>query len=301
MNTIDSSPSFPKPRRYSLAIIGAGALGLTFAARIATSDPVAVIARSAERAMTLRQGTRVDGVMQHFDVFEPAHPPEADWVIVLVKTGDTANAAATAAAMQPRGVLSLQNGLVEDLLQATCPGLHVGQGVTTEGAYRDARGVHPSGAGETLLPPGFEPVADMLQAAGFVARVTPDIVAARLAKLLVNVAINPLAALFRVTNGELLQPPHRTLLDTLVREAWPVLRAQGLALDESAALTRVHAVASATAGNRASMLQDRLAGRRTEIDAITGVLLRLAEGSGIDLPTHRAIYVLIRALEAEVT
>jgi len=301
MNAINSSPSRPTPRRYPLAIIGAGALGLTFAARIAASSPVAILARSAERATALRQGTPVGGAVHDFDIFEPAHAPEADWVIVLVKTGDTTTAAATAAAMRPRGILSLQNGLVEDQLQAACPGLQVGQGVTTEGAYRDALGVHPSGAGETLLPPGFEPIADLLQAAGFVARVTPDIAAARLAKLLVNVAINPLAALFRVTNGELLQPPHRTLLDTLVREAWPVLRAQGLALDESAALARVHAVASATAGNRASMLQDRLAGRRTEIDAITGVLLRLAEGSGIDLPTHRAIYVLIRALEAEVT
>ena len=69
-------------------------------------------------------------------------------MIVLVKTGDTTNAAATAVAMQPHGVLSLQNGLVEDLLRAACPGLRVGQGVTTEGAYRDSHGIHPSGAGE---------------------------------------------------------------------------------------------------------------------------------------------------------
>ncbi len=85
-------------------------------------------------------------------------------------------------------------------------------------------------------------------------------------------------------NGALLDPPHRVLLDTLVREALPVLRAQGLELDEAAALARVHAVARATAANRASMLQDVLAGRRTEIDAITGALLRMAADHAIELP-----------------
>ncbi|WP_418648405.1 ketopantoate reductase family protein [Thauera butanivorans] len=287
----------PSPHPYPLAIIGAGALGLAFAARLADSVPVAVIARDSQRAEALRQGVPVGARLRRLDVFGPNEAPAADWVIVLVKTGDTATAAATALAMRPRGVLSLQNGLVEDLLPAAGPALLAGQGVTTEGAWRDAHGVHPAGAGETLLPPGFEPVAELLVAAGFVARVAPDIAAARLAKLLVNVAINPLAALFRVPNGALLQPPHRLLLDTLVHEAWPVLHAQGLALDEAAAHARVHAVATATAGNRASMLQDVLAGRRTEIDAITGVLLKLADEAGLELPVHRAVYTLIRTLE----
>jgi len=293
-----SPPEPAQLPRYPLAIIGAGALGLSFAKRLAVSGRIAVIARNADGVKRLRQGIHVGGMLQQFDVFCAEEAPAADWVIVLVKTGDTTNAAATAVAMQPHGVLSLQNGLVEDLLRAACPGLRVGQGVTTEGAYRDSHGIHPSGAGETLLPPGFEPIAALLTAAGFVAHVASDIGAARLAKLLVNAAINPLAALFRVPNGELLSAPHRILLDALIGEAWPVLHAQGLALDEAAAHARVHAVATATAANRASMLQDMLAGRPTEIDAITGVLLRMAETSGLDLPTHRAVYTLIRTLEA---
>ena len=157
--------------------------------------------------------------------------------------------------------------------------------------------MQPSGAGETLLPPGFEPLARMLADAGLEARIEPEITAARLAKLLVNVAINPLAALFRVPNGALLEPPHRVLLDALVREALPVLRANGLELDEAAALARVHGVARATAANRASMLQDVLAGRHTEIDAITGALLSMAEAAGLEVPTHRAVHTLVRTIE----
>lgn len=283
--------------RYPLAIVGAGALGLHFAARLAKVGRVAVIARSRERAEELRKGVTVGGEMFVPDAFGPEDAPAADWVILLVKTGDTRDAALTARAMAPRGVVSLQNGLVDDLLRAACAGVQAGQGITTEGAFRDGRAVQPSGAGDTLLPPGFEPVAELLAAAGLRARVEPEIAPARLAKLLVNVAINPLAAIFRVRNGELLAPPHRALLDALVAEAWPVLKAEGLALDEAAARARVEAVATATGANRASMLQDVLAGRKTEIDAITGVLLALADRHGLPAPTHQAVFTLVKRLE----
>lgn len=284
------------PGRYPLAIVGAGALGLHFAAGLAAVGPVALVARNAARADALRAGVQVGVRLFVPEVFAPDALPAADWVILLVKTGDTAEAARTALALQPRGVLSLQNGLVEATLRAECGPVAVGQGITTEGAFREGARVQPAGAGETLLPPGFEAVAERLAAAGFRARIEPAIAAARLAKLLVNVAINPLAALFRVPNGALLEPPHRVLLEALVHEAWPVLRQAGLDLDEDAALARVVAVATATAGNRASMLQDVLAGRRTEIDAITGTLLTMAEAGGVELPTHRAVFTLVRRL-----
>lgn len=283
--------------RFPLAIIGAGALGLHFAARLAAQGPVAVVARNEQRAAMLRAGVDIGAQRYVPDVFAPEDAPAADWVLVLVKAADTADAARTARAMAPRGVLSLQNGLTGDVLATACGAIPADQGITTEGAFRDGQRVVPSGAGETLLPPGFEAVAAALAAAGFSARIEPDIAAARLAKLLVNVAINPLAALFRVPNGALLEAPHRVLLDALVDEAWPVLSAVGLQLDAAAARARVHAVATATAGNRASMLQDVLAGRRTEIDAITGTLLAMAAAQGIQVPTHQAVFTLVKRLE----
>ncbi len=291
--------------RYPLAIIGAGALGLHFAARLSGSGPIALIARDENHADALRTGIRVGDALYRADAFAAECAPAADWVIVLVKAGDTVGAGRIAAAMRPRGVLSLQNGLTEAMLRAgvgeRASQSLVAQGITTEGAFRDSTGVTPSGAGETLVPPGFEPVAKLLLGAGFRARVEPDIVAARLAKLLVNLAINPLAAIFRVANGTLLEPPYRLYLDALVREAWPVLRAEGLMLDEAAAHQHVADVARATATNRASMLQDVLAGRRTEIDAITGVLLEMAAKQHIDTPVHQAVFTLLALFESALT
>ncbi len=300
----DAPPGTPRTRRHSLAIIGAGALGLSFATRLARGRPIALIARDSARAQTLRDGVQVGEALFRAEAYGPQEAPLADWVIILVKAGDTVAAARTAAAMQPRGVLSLQNGVVEEALRAAlneagCTAA-VAQGVTTEGAYRDGDRVVPGGGGETLLPAGFEAVLEALQAAGFGARIEPDIRAARLAKLLVNLAINPLAALFRVTNGSLLEAPHRVWLEALVREAWPVLHAEGLALAEDEALARVRAVATATARNRASMLQDVLAGRRTELDALTGAFLAMAARHEAAVPTHQAVLQLLRLVEDAV-
>lgn len=282
--------------RYSLVVIGAGALGLAFAARLSRTTSLAVIARDAARAAALRAGVQVGEALFRPEAFAPEDALEADWVLLFVKGPDTRAAARSAARLAARGVLSLQNGIIEPVLREALPGQLVGQGVTTEGAYRDADRVIPAGHGETLLPPGFEPVARLLCDAGFAARVEPAIHKARLNKLLVNLAINPVTALFRIPNGAVAESPYSRWIKALVHEAVPVLRAEGLELDEDAALARVLAVAHGTTRNRSSMLQDVLAERRTELEELTGAFLSLAENRGAQAPTHRAFYTLLREL-----
>ena len=249
--------------RFPIAVIGPGALGSFFAARLSKVIPTALVGR------------------------HPAEVPQADWVIVLVKAYDTPAAVRTARRMKPRGIVSLQNGLVES----------VAQGVTTAAAYRERRRVVPVATGSTLLPPGFESLARYLRRAGFDARVTRDIREARLGKLLANVCLNPVTALFRVRNGALRKPPYATLAEALALEAAPVLRAEGLAITPAQAIARVMEVARTTARNRSSMLQDLLAGRRTENDHLTGALLRLARKHRLPAPTHAALHRLIRVME----
>jgi len=250
-------------KRFPVAVIGPGALGSFFAERLSKVVATALIGR---------------------DVVEL---PQADWVIVLVKAYDTAAALRTARRLKPVGIVSLQNGLID-----TVP-----QGVTTAAAYRVGKRVTPVATGTTLLPPGFEVLAKHLRGAGFEARVVRDIRKARLGKLLANVCLNPVTALFRVRNGALRKPPYSIFAETLALEAAPVLAAEGLDLNPREAIRRVMKVAQATAGNRSSMLQDVLAGRRTENDHLTGALLRLAREHGVAVPTHTAFHRLIRVME----
>ena len=244
--------------RYPDAVIGAGALGTLFAGRLAQVVPTALIRRNTRNF------------------------PQADWVIVLVKSYDTDAAVRTARAMKPKGVVSLQNGLIEQ----------VAQGVTTAAAYREGKRVIPVATGLTLLPPGFDALARHLRAAGFDVKVTKDIDRARRRKLLANVCINPLTAVLGIRNGEVREAPQRHLLETLASEAAPVL-----GIPRAEALRRVLDVAKVTAGNRSSMLQDIQAGRRTENDYLTGALLRLARRKRVAVPTHQAFFQLIRVME----
>jgi 2-dehydropantoate 2-reductase len=277
-------------RRYRVAVIGPGALGLFYASRLSRVVPTAVIARSSARAARLRAGVRVGAQRYRPDAFGPGDLPRADWVVVLVKGYDTAAAVRIARRMRPLGAVSLQNGLVEALPQ----------GVSMAAAYRHRGRVVPVTPGRTLLPPGFATLAGYLRAAGFPAEVTRAIAAARYRKLLANVSLNPVTALFGLRNAEVRKNPYKFFVEALAREAAQVLSAAGFRVGERRAVADVMKVASATARNRSSMLQDVLAGRRTEIEQLNGAVLRLAKRHGVPAPSHRAIYTLINVMQARL-
>ncbi len=279
----------PNMTSFPMAVIGPGALGLLFAHALSRVMRVAVIARSQARAQALEAGVQVGDEEFRPEAFGPERLPQADLILMLVKAPQTAEAAVVAAAMKPKAVLSLQNGLVDDLLRNALRGVRAGQGVTSVPAYRDGAKIVPGGRGETLVPAGFEDFVAALRAAGFEARVEPDIHRARLAKLLVNACINPLTAVHGVVNGEVLEPRFAGKVRELAAEASAVLRREGLEVDADAALSRVLAVARATAGNRSSMLQDLENGRETEIDFITGALIEMAARHGVPVPAHQSL------------
>ena len=162
-----------------------------------------------------------------------------------------------------------------------------------------------AGVGHTLV--GGYPTGELartgqlateLRATGLEIRVTADIESALWRKLAVNCAINPLSAARGCLNGALLDEParHAEFL-SLCREISAIL--EGLGRNELAreVETDATAVARATAHNRSSMLQDLDAGKRTEIEYITGFLCRQAQLAGISSPCNDALYARIRALE----
>ncbi len=116
-------------------------------------------------------------------------------------------------------------------------------------------------------------------------------------KLLINAVINPLTAIWRIPNGELLASEGRLqLMRELFREATMVYDACGVTYDEDA-WDNILEVCRITAGNISSMLADVLASRTTEIRWINGSLVEMAERTGTSVPLHRWICQLVEGIK----
>lgn len=159
-------------------------------------------------------------------------------------------------------------------------------------------------AGEGVISlsvhPGLSGLVAQLRAADFVIENEPDPISLLWGKLAINAAINPITALLRVPNGELLsRPTARQLLQTIVREAAAVAVAQGVRLPYPDPVVAAEAIARRTAANRSSMLQDVLREAPTEIDAICGAVIQAGEKTGVPTPTLRTVWQLVKAIEPE--
>jgi 2-dehydropantoate 2-reductase len=139
----------------------------------------------------------------------------------------------------------------------------------------------------------------ILSQAGFEIEVEEDVESLLWGKLVVNAGINPLTALLRVRNGDLLTNEHtRVLMGDAARETAAVAAARGIRLPFRDPVAQIEGVAERTAMNRSSMLQDVLRGAPTEIDAICGAVAAAADGAGVGAPVNRSLWRLVRATVA---
>jgi 2-dehydropantoate 2-reductase len=184
-------------------------------------------------------------------------------------------------------------------LAATLGPSRVALGVTTTGATLLGPGLARAG-GEGIISieahPRLGPLEAALRGAGFNVQVVNDADALVWGKLVINAAINPLTALLRVPNGELLhRPAAHLLMRVLAQEAAAVATAQGIRLPFDDAVRAAEEVARKTASNHSSMFQDVRRGAPTEIDAICGAITQTGEKLGVSTPVNRVCWQLTRA------
>jgi len=140
-----------------------------------------------------------------------------------------------------------------------------------------------------------EVVAEVLRRASLEVEIVKNIDEWIWRKLAVNACINPLTALLRVRNGALRMEPLYGLCRAIVEEVAEV--AKRLGVDVGNVVDDLDRVLESTANNVSSMLQDVLAGRRTEIDWINGAVARLGKRVGVPTPLNEAMWRLVKALE----
>jgi len=299
-----------------VAVIGPGALGCLLAARFSLAGlDVRLVDYLHHRAQALqRQGILLrspQGAVEAVPVpvVLAAEMPPVDLAVLTVKAYQTASVAQTLPLILGSGglALTLQNGLgnLENMAEAMGPErLLAGVSILGVTRLRDGE-VVLAGTGPTYVgaPSGsqvsrglIEAVVGLFHRAGLPCEARDDIEAALWEKLLVNVGINPLTALLRVQNGELLTiPPAWEVAVAAATEALAVARASGLKLAVDPEV-RLREVCTATHANRSSMLQDVLAGRQTEIEALNAQVAARGENLGVPTPVNRLLTHLIRAL-----
>jgi len=302
------------PSPEPVLIVGIGALGCLFAARLAAAGHAVNMLGSWPEGLAALQASGVtlvaaDGSRQNYSVRASSKPQDfagAKYALVLVKAWQTERAAQLLfQALAVDGLaLTLQNGLGNrEQLVAKLGAERVASGVITTGATLLGPGeVRWAGEGQISLGahPHLAPLAAVLQAAGFQVVTVEDVNSLAWSKLAINAAINPLTALLGVPNGELLaRSTARQLSAALANEVAAVASRKGITLTFSGPAAAAEDIVRRTAANLSSMLQDVRRGAPTEIDAICGAVVRAGREVDVPTPVNEVMWRLVSALRSE--
>ncbi len=294
-----------------VCVAGAGTIGSLFAAHLARVTDVSVLTRRDEHAEALNEhGLQVTGRAQFTaSVTASSDPAElaADLLILACKGNELEPLAERLEGQfEDATVMTVQNGLgAEEIVGAhgAWPQLsavtfmsgtrhgdthveYILDTATWIGPYRDT------------TPADAHAVAELIASSGLKAVAFDDLRPAQWSKLIFNATVNTVAALtglphdFHFADGLLGE-----LVHGLVEEGKTAAHAAGVDLQEDPWEMNVLATQRGQA-HRPSMLEDVEAHRRTEIELITGALVREANRAGVEVPLHTALYRLVKAKEA---
>jgi 2-dehydropantoate 2-reductase len=298
-----------------ICIVGCGAVGSLFAAHLAKAGEVEVWAYDVWKAHTqairehgLRLSGAEDFVAQLRSTSDPSELPRCDYGIVATKAIHTRVAIEQTAHVfdENAAVCSVQNGAGSEEILAE----HV-QYVIRGTTFPAGHPIEPGHIGydikgDTWIGP-FEPTRTPMkkveELAGFMTRsgmrtiALADARGAQWTKLIFNASTNPVGALTQLHHGAATRFPETgRLFEDLIVEGEAVARALGIQLHGDPR-QMVQKGANAPGKHRASMLQDVLAKRQSEVDFVNGAIVRWGEQVGVDTPLNRTMWELIKGLE----
>lgn len=295
-----------KIARVNIAIVGAGAIGSVYGARLSKFHDVTLVGGAAHVEAIQRRGLVMEGLLSgtlHLPACTRLSRIEPGTLILLTtKVNNNVAAIAPIVPLLPAGVtiLCVQNGLysenlVKDLVKDRALVLRA---ITQVGGVLVRPGVVDNTvAGYTLIEqhPQSAAIAAVLTEAGLDGRIIPDIKKEMWRKAVFNCVINPTTSLIGCDVGGIVDPQLNSLKRQIIDECLAVARADGVTFEEDfvALIDRVFAGARTIA----SMRQDLMKGRKTEIDHMNGAVARLGEQYGLPCPVNAALATMIKYLE----
>jgi 2-dehydropantoate 2-reductase len=288
-------------------VLGAGAIGSLYAAHLAPHHDVTVVARQPHVDAINVHGLRVVGLEERtvhvravtrLDAVAPC-----TLILLTTKVNDTRGAIAPIAPLLRADtvVLCVQNGLgSEDEVRAVAGGRGtVLRAITQFGAiFREPGIVDFKVRGTTVVEasPRSADIVDLLSASGLAGRISDNIAVDVWRKLIFNCVINPITSIIGADVGTIADPRLDALKRLVIDECLEVARTDGVEFDVDLVAQIGEIFGGST--NIASMRQDLLKGRATEIDFMNGAVVTRGAGHGLDCPVNRALVAIIKAMEA---
>lgn len=298
-----------------VCIIGGGVIGSLFAGHLAQVAEVSMLTRRPEHAEALNaRGLTVSGRSERQATItaskDPAEIPLFDLGILATKAPGLEDAAATLEGHFPNAtMMTTLNGLgAEEIVRRHGDWPIISAVTFMSGTRHDDTHVEYILDAETWLGPyedtpfeRVEEAAALIERAGLKAEALPDLRPAQWSKLIFNATVNSVAALTGLPHDPHFAAEEQItdlghLVHDLVDEGKAVAAAAGIELHDDPWEMNVHATRRGAA-HYPSMLEDVELHRPTEIDLITGALVREAARHGVEVPLHTALYRLVKAKE----
>jgi len=295
-----------------IAVMGAGAIGGYFGGRLAKAGfDVSFIARGAHLDVIRKNGLKVLSPLGDFTIHpatvtdDPAEVGPVDVILFMVKNYDTLQAAEQIRPLvgSDTAIIPFQNGVeARAMLSNVLGARHVLGGVAFIPASIQEPGVIKHNAELAKLVFGefdkqITPLSflDALEKAGVTGEIPADISMVLWSKLMFLTSMSAINCITRQPVG-LVQSDGETIalyMDAM-REVAAVAAAHGVSLGEEAIANNMALAKSFPPNNKTSMFQDLEAGRRLEIDYLSGAVVRLGREKGIETPIHRTAWVAIK-------
>lgn len=289
----------------NIVILGPGAIGSLWALKMRSAGHLVSVWSTSNQAnleLQLDQDSAQLFTNNHISSIK-----QADLILVTVKAWQvTAALTPLLAHIHPDAmIVLLHNGMgTASLVEQMLPNNPLLLATTTHGAYKPSRQqVQHTGLGTTQLG-GYNTSGKQCQFLQAVLHhALPEVTwnqtieHALWIKLAINCAINPLTAIYQVRNGELANAKHQPEVNQVIAEVYQVLQAEGVPITHQALGETVAHVINATATNHSSMQQDIFHCRPSEIDFITGYLLKRATHHGLQAPHNAELYQAIKQIE----
>lgn len=298
-----------------IAVLGGGAMGALYGGYLSRHHEVTIV----DVNPMLIEKVASDGLIIHepdgsVDVYHPAITENTqgmnpvDLVIVFVKAMFSESALKSNCSLIGANtfLMTLQNGSGhEDILSKFVDREHVIIGTTQHNSVVIGVGeIRHGGSGKTCIgslcgeASKLKPIADAFSKCGLEAACDEQVQKLIWGKMMTNVSASVLTGILQVPLGFIVQNENAWVLcEKLVREAVAVAAGEGIVFDAEEKVAEVRGVCERSPKGLTSIYADLRDGRKTEVDTISGSVVRASRRNGVSAPTHEAMVALVHAME----